>query len=182
MVRGRPPASIDQLRLVLDKASARRSLINVAQAEAPAAVPARKAVVPSAARVTAVIVAVQRDYLAAIIPAGDRLDTNALAESVGARSARLLGPQAVREWLGIAGNAQQDDLPGRVLEWNEVPLITLLPTVIDRSVMERDFLYGGTGDPSWTLKIAPDELRRVTNAQVATIAVPGRARTSSKQT
>lgn len=33
-----------------------------------------------------------------------------------------------------------------------------LPTLIDRRLMAYDFIYGGSGDPFYTLKIAPKAL------------------------
>ncbi|HEY8286082.1 MAG TPA: hypothetical protein VIJ28_16990, partial [Chloroflexota bacterium] len=56
------------------------------------------------------------------------------------------------------------------LVWDEVPLITQIPTLIDSALLDRDFLLGGTGDPECMLRIAPRELRRVTEAGTAAIA------------
>jgi Cys-tRNA(Pro)/Cys-tRNA(Cys) deacylase len=122
-----------------------------------------------------VIADVDGDYVATIIGEGDRLDTAALAETLGGKRAQLVSPQTVRRWLRSSAKSA-DDARSDPLAWDEVPLITLLPTVLDRGLLDRNFLLGGTGDPECMLRIAPGELRRVTTAVVAPIGKPGRTK------
>lgn len=45
-----------------------------------------------------------------------------------------------------------------------------LPTLLDDSVLERNYVYGGTGSPEHDLKITPNNLVRLTSAQVVSIS------------
>ncbi|HVA90085.1 MAG TPA: YbaK/EbsC family protein [Chloroflexota bacterium] len=167
MARPRPPATLEALRALLDRASARRSFITGSVGPLPDGGAGRP--VPQGTRCRAVIVEVDRDYLAAIIADGDRLDTGAVAAHLGATRARVTGPRLVRSWLGVADNPGMAD-GSAPLAWDEVPLITQLPTLLDAGLLGREFLLGGTGDSGCTLRIAPRELRRVTEAGTAAIA------------
>jgi len=167
MARPRPPATLEALRALLDRASARRSFITGAVGALPEG---GGRPVPSGTRCRTILVAVDRDYLATIIADGDRLDTRAVAAHLRAARAQVLGPRMVRAWLGTAGDLKEAQESTTPLAWNEVPLITQIPTLMDAALLERDFLLGGTGDPDCILRIAPRELRRVTEAGTATIA------------
>jgi len=53
-------------------------------------------------------------------------------------------------------------------EAGHVPLVGLnLPCLIDKKLMEYPYVYGGIGNPDYTLKINPKDLQRINN----TIAV-----------
>jgi prolyl-tRNA editing enzyme YbaK/EbsC (Cys-tRNA(Pro) deacylase) len=174
MARLQPPASLEALRSLLDHASARRSfLTGLANQSGEAERPA-----PYGTRCRVVIADVDGDYVATIIADGDRLDTGALAATLGGKRAQLVSPQTVRHWLRTSSR-QEAEARSDPLAWDEVPLITLLPTVLDRGLSDRDFLLGGTGDPECMLRIAPGELRRVTAAVVAPISRPGRTKAAA---
>ncbi|MGH2346215.1 MAG: aminoacyl-tRNA deacylase [Chloroflexota bacterium] len=174
MARLQPPVSLEALRALLDRASARRSFLT--DRHSSSAEGGRS--VPYGTRCRVVVADVDGDYVAAIIGEGARLDTGALAEALGGKRAQLVSPRTVRAWLGSASSSGENERIGS-LTWDEVPLITQLPTVIDRSLLEHSFLLGGTGDPECLLRIAPGELRRVTAAVVAPIGRAGRSRTRS---
>jgi Cys-tRNA(Pro)/Cys-tRNA(Cys) deacylase len=174
MARLQPPVSLEALRTLLDHASARRSfLTGVAREPGAGDRPSL-----SGTRCRVVIAEVDGDYVATIIGDGDRLDTGALADTLGGKRAQLVSPQTVRHWLRTSSRSEED-ARSDPLAWDEVPLVTLLPTVLDRSLLDRNFLLGGTGDPECTLRIAPGELRRVTAAVVAPISRPGRTKAAA---
>jgi prolyl-tRNA editing enzyme YbaK/EbsC (Cys-tRNA(Pro) deacylase) len=45
-----------------------------------------------------------------------------------------------------------------------------LESIFDESILEKEFVYGGTGSPRHDLKIRPKDLVKLTNAQVADIS------------
>lgn len=158
-MKSKPPPSLDRLRELLDAAAVRRALLPHA---APAGTPeerARALSLPAAGVVQAQIADADGDVLVAITPGSHRLDLTLLAAAVGARRARTIGPEEVRRRFGYE--------PG------QVPLVTGMPTVIDRLLMARDYLFGATGDPLWTVRIASTDLKRATGAIVAPIARQG---------
>ncbi len=177
MARLQPPASLEALRLLLDQASARRSFLTGLTSE-PGEPGEEERPAPYGTRVRVVIADVDGDYVATIIPEGGRLDTAALAETLGGKRAQLVSPKTVRHWLRTSARSEEE-VRSDPLAWDEAPLITLLPTVIDRALLDRNFLLGGTGDPDCMLRIAPGELRRVTAAVVAPISRPGRTKAAA---
>ncbi len=93
--------------------------------------------------------------VSAIIP-GDRwLDLKKLAAVAGGQECRLADPGTVERATGSVLGA--------------VPIATNLPTFIDDELMDRPFVYGGSGDPFQTIKIGPAELLRATGGTVAAI-------------
>ncbi len=74
-----------------------------------------------------------------------KVDLKTLAADIGAGSLRMATPQEIDRQFGMK--------PG------DVPLLGLnLPALIDRRLMTFDFIYGGSGDPGYTLKIHPRAL------------------------
>lgn len=74
-----------------------------------------------------------------------KVDLETLAASLDVPSLRMATPQEIREHFNLS--------PG------DVPLVGLdIPTLIDRRLMGNDFIYGGSGDPGYTLKISPQAL------------------------
>ena len=74
-----------------------------------------------------------------------KVDFEALARETGSPGLRLAAPNEITDRFGLK--------PG------EVPLFGLeIPTMVDRRLMAYDFVYGGSGDPGFTLKIAPGAL------------------------
>ena len=95
-----------------------------------------------------------------------KVDFGALALETGEKGMRMATSTEIRERFGLK--------PG------EVPLFGLgLPTLVDRSLLACDFVYGGSGDPARTLKVAPEALL-VLNEGSRTVDVPCLAEETGK--
>lgn len=71
-----------------------------------------------------------------------RADLKTLSASIGVSSLKMASPREIKEQFGLT--------PG------DIPLVGLdLPILIDRRLMAYDFIFGGSGDPGYTLKISP---------------------------
>ncbi|HOV29380.1 MAG TPA: YbaK/EbsC family protein [Synergistales bacterium] len=87
-----------------------------------------------------------------------KVDFAALGRETGEEGMRLATSAEILERFGLK--------PG------EVPLFGLgLPTLVDRKLLAYEFVYGGSGDPFRTLKIAPEALL-VLNEESRLIDVP----------
>lgn len=94
------------------------------------------------------------------IVTGDRMvDEERLAEVCGVERVRRARPRAVKSLTGYEVGA----LP---------PLGHKKPikTIIDREVLEREVVYGGGGTINRLLEISPQEIRRLTRAEVADVS------------
>jgi prolyl-tRNA editing enzyme YbaK/EbsC (Cys-tRNA(Pro) deacylase) len=154
MPRQRLPATLDRIRALLDAAAVHRVFIPL---EMPAYRPAEIAEalqVPIASVAVAVLADAGGDRFAAILPGEARVDLARLADSIGARRVRLSG-------RGAGHGEDPAALPA---------IVTGLPTVMDRSLVGRHYLYGTTGDPSWVVRLEPAALHRATGAIVAAIS------------
>ena len=80
---------------------------------------------------------------------------------VGRKKVKLASPDEVLEIAGYPVGAMP-------------PFAHLqpLPTLIDRQVLQQAFVYGGGGGECALLRLAPEELLRVTGAQVLDLASP----------
>ncbi len=47
-----------------------------------------------------------------------------------------------------------------------IPMVTGLPTLIEETVLKKEYIYGGIGDLNHTLKIRPTDLKNITKAEV----------------
>ena len=84
-----------------------------------------------------------------------RLDFDNIAGLLGCEKVKLASPKEVREATGFEAGC--------------VPLVGLdLPCVLDKRLLRYDFVNGGTGQPTCTLKIKPQALKRL-NQVVATL-------------
>jgi prolyl-tRNA editing enzyme YbaK/EbsC (Cys-tRNA(Pro) deacylase) len=94
----------------------------------------------------ALILRAQGRFLLLILSgAAGKVDFEALALETGIVGLKLATPGEIRELFGLK--------PG------EVPLFGLgLPTLVDRRLLAHDHVYGGSGDPKLTLKVAPKAL------------------------
>lgn len=158
MARGRLPATLDRMRALLDAAAVARVFLPL---EAPAYTPTAIAAalhLPLESIAVAVPAEADGDRLLAIVPGGARVDLSRLAELLGARRARLRGRGA--------GHGDEPAAPG---------IVSGLPTVIERALLGREFVYGTTGDPSWVVRLEPRVLQRVTGAIVGEITRGGPA-------
>lgn len=84
----------------------------------------------------------------------DKLDFNKLANTLGCKKVKLASPKEVQKITGF--------------EVGSVRMVGLdLPCVIDKRLFNYDFIYGGTGLATCTLKIEPSALNQL-NQVVAT--------------
>lgn len=151
MPKRKPPESLNDLRALLDQAAVARTLLPLS---VPAYQPQQLAEalhVSIASIAILLLVDVARDRVAAIVPADARVDLVKLASALGARSARLFGG---------ADRHQADPAP-------LAAPVTTLPTIMERSLLSHDYLYTGTGDAQWALRIRPAALHKATSAIIA---------------
>ncbi|MFB6467894.1 aminoacyl-tRNA deacylase [Cytobacillus sp. Hz8] len=74
-----------------------------------------------------------------------RLDFESIADMLGCRKVKLASPKEVQKVTGF--------------EVGSVRMVGLdLPCVLDISLFDYDFVYGGTGQSTFTLKIEPQAL------------------------
>lgn len=95
------------------------------------------------------IVQTERGFFS-LIAAGryGRLDFQELKTRLGFAKLKLAAPRQAEELAGY-----------RV---GEMPLVGLsLPCIFDERLLAMDFVYGGTGDAYYTLKIAPQDVKRL---------------------
>lgn len=150
--RPKPPESLDRLRALLDEAAVHRVLIPLGvRAGSPENV-ATILGIPLSRVVISLLADVEGDRVVALVPADQRLDLGRLAAGLGAKGARLVGAEPRR------GQAQPPPA-----------MISGLPTVIDRSLLRSEYLFGTSGDPGWVVKMTPAEVRRATKGIVADI-------------
>ena len=158
--RRKLPESLDALRARLDAAAVRRTFLHL---DGPATTPdmlATALALPLSAIVVALKLEAGGDLLIAIIPANARLDLRSLAAAVGANRVRVAGQR------GLRGADEKPALQ---------PLVTDLPTVLDKSLANREYLFGASDDPGWALRIGAAALRRTTGAILADIVRAQRA-------
>jgi prolyl-tRNA editing enzyme YbaK/EbsC (Cys-tRNA(Pro) deacylase) len=94
--------------------------------------------------------------------------------SVIRRDDQKLSFKKVKKLLGVknlmlASRKELQDLTGCDIGYVSLYNPGLSP-VMDETILEQAQVYGGTGSPEHDLKIAPQELVRLTGAQVADIA------------
>lgn len=91
-----------------------------------------------------------------------RLDFSALREKAGLAKCRLADPKRVARDTGYQAGA--------------IPLVGLdLPCLFDKRLLDFEFIYGGTGDPLCTLKIAPQDVARLNPVTLFFDDLEGRA-------
>ncbi len=107
----------------------------------------------------ALVLRAQGGFLLLIVSgATGKVDFAALDLETGEEGIRLATSAEIQEHFGLK--------PG------EVPLFGLgLLTLVDRKLLDHEFVYGGSGDPLRTLKIAPEALL-VLNEESRLIDVP----------
>jgi prolyl-tRNA editing enzyme YbaK/EbsC (Cys-tRNA(Pro) deacylase) len=161
--------TLDRLRLTLDTAGVRRRLLPVADTPASPNDVAAILHISASDIVIPVILEAEGDYLAVLSSASARLSLGQVSEVVGAKRVRTLGPRSVRKWLSKVIGLPESSQDSPSLSWWEVPFVTGLPTVMDRSLMSREFVYAPVGEADWIMRIGPDEIRRATAAVVADV-------------
>jgi prolyl-tRNA editing enzyme YbaK/EbsC (Cys-tRNA(Pro) deacylase) len=112
-----------------------------------------------------IIVVVKTDprrYVACLVNATSKLDVNR-------KLAAILGTKK----LSFAASEETAELTDQMI--GGVTLLALpaeWPVYIDERIMSLDYAILGGGNRSSKIKLAPDELRKIPNAQVADIALP----------
>lgn len=78
--------------------------------------------------------------------------------------------------------SDQDILQGTGALKGATPLISGLPTIMDQTVLEREYVYGGTGSFEHDLKIKPADLKNVTKAESSDLIKTRRVFSGSRPT
>ena len=159
---------MDQLRAVLDGLGARRRIMHVDPDLVGADEIAQAAGLGFQDAVQPVLLEADRDFVAALVPGRARLSNGRVAELIGARRVRLLGPQQTRRWLA-RWMGHVADPADTALTWWEVPFLTGLPTIASREILLRNLVIVPTGTPGWIVRLQPGELTRITNAHLGAI-------------
>jgi prolyl-tRNA editing enzyme YbaK/EbsC (Cys-tRNA(Pro) deacylase) len=74
-----------------------------------------------------------------------RIDFSAIKQALSSKKVTMARPEDVKKMTGY--------------EVGAVPLVGLsLPCVFDKRLLDRDYVYGGSGDVHRTLKIAPESI------------------------
>lgn len=91
-----------------------------------------------------------------MVSGAHRVSASKLAAATGSRRVRAADPQTVARITGFPAGAVPP-----------VGLAAELPVYMDRALLEADRVYAGAGAPDALFEIRPEDLRRVTGAQVA---------------
>jgi Ala-tRNA(Pro) deacylase len=99
------------------------------------------------------ILRTEAGYLAAVVRGDTRLSYKKIKQKLGLKNVSLAAPEQVKLLTGS--------------EVGHVALVNHgLKTIIDERVTEVDSVYGGTGEPNHTLRISPQAVITLTQAQV----------------
>lgn len=103
-----------------------------------------------------------KQYVACLVNATTKLDVNhKISKLVGIKRLSFASSEETAELTDqMIGGVTLLALPG---DW---------PVYIDERIMSLDYAILGGGNRSSKIRIAPDELRKIPNAQVADIGVP----------
>lgn len=91
----------------------------------------------------------EKGYFAMIISGGRRrVNLEEVSEILGCNQLKLAKPKEVKQITGYTVGS--------------VPLVGLsMPFILDRNIFLYPFIYGGTGEPTSTLKITPNALEKL---------------------
>ncbi|MGG1481245.1 YbaK/EbsC family protein [Bacillus smithii] len=91
----------------------------------------------------------EKGYFAMIISGGRRrVNLEEVSEILGCNQLKLAKPKEVKQITGYTVGS--------------VPLVGLsMPCILDRNIFRYPFIYGGTGEPTSTLKITPNALEKL---------------------
>lgn len=99
------------------------------------------------------ILQTEAGYLAAVIRGDTRLSYKKIKKQLGLKNISLAGPDQVKDLTGAEVGYVALVNPG-------------LRTIVDARVGEMEAVFGGSGAPKHTLRVAPRDLIQVTQAQV----------------
>jgi prolyl-tRNA editing enzyme YbaK/EbsC (Cys-tRNA(Pro) deacylase) len=102
-----------------------------------------------------------KQYVACLVTSDTKLDVNhKVSKTIGIKR------------LSFASGEETAELTGMMIGGVTIPgLPPTMPILIDERVMQRDAVILGGGNRSSKIRLAPAELRKLPNAQVADIAV-----------
>jgi Cys-tRNA(Pro)/Cys-tRNA(Cys) deacylase len=91
----------------------------------------------------------EKGYFALIVSGGrGRVNLEAVSNMLGCQQLNLATPKEVQQLTGYTVGS--------------VPIVGLsLPCIVDRELFRYPFIYGGTGEPTSTLKMVPDALEKL---------------------
>ncbi|WP_270584049.1 aminoacyl-tRNA deacylase [Bacillus smithii] len=91
----------------------------------------------------------EKGYFAMIISGGRRrVNLEEVSEILGCNQLKLAKPNEIKQITGYTVGS--------------VPLVGLsMPCILDRNIFRYPFIYGGTGEPTSTLKITPNALEKL---------------------
>lgn len=89
-----------------------------------------------------------------LVPGDRRADNRKIARAVGARRAKVAGPDEVRTVTGFA--------PGAVAPF---PLPSVERVLVDRRVLVHDHVWIGAGSPKHMARVSPGDLVRLAKAE-----------------
>lgn len=97
------------------------------------------------------IMKTEKGYMALIVSGSSgRIDFKLLKQKLQLKKLSMAGREEVLSETGY--------------EIGSIPLIGHnLPVILDKRIMETDYVYGGTGDAFYTLKINPKDVKRLNN-------------------
>lgn len=146
-------ARLASLRQLLDDAGACYELLAHAQTVASAAEGVENGIGGLAEMAPTLILETEKGMLAAVISGKTRLSYKKIKKELGLKNVSLARPEKVLQETGSAVGTVSLVNPG-------------FPTLIDTQLTGEEFVYGGCGIPRHTLRIAPVDLIRVTQARV----------------
>ena len=90
----------------------------------------------------------EKGYFAMIVSGNrGRVNLEEVAAILGCKQLKMANPKEVQQVTGYTVGS--------------VSLVISLPCIVDKELFRYSFIYGGTGDPLSTLKIAPAALEKV---------------------
>lgn len=95
----------------------------------------------------------EKGYFAMIV-SGNRgcVNLEEVSDILGCNQLKMATPKEVQQITGYTVGS--------------VSLVLSLPCIVDRGLFHYPFVYGGTGEPASTLKIAPNELEKLNQVVV----------------
>src|SRR3989344_8403745 len=101
------------------------------------------------------------EQFVAIIKRGDvRLDSKKIKKELGVSSLRMATDAEFGELTGLPVGAARVYNPG-------------VPTLLDKSLFEKEYLNGGSGSFTVTIKYKTEDLKKITNSKVVSLGEMG---------
>jgi len=83
----------------------------------------------------------------------ENIDFSFLKQALNCKQLKMANPKVIKELLGY--------------EIGSIPLVGLeLTTIFDNTLLNFDYVYGGTGDLYTTLKIAPEDIKKINSIEL----------------